>query len=800
MKNKRMTLVEAPYVKKEVPQFRIGDQVDVHQKILEGEKERIQIFSGLVIARKGDGTREMFTVRRTVHGEGVERTFPLHSPKIATIEVIRSGKVRRAKLYYLRDRVGKATRLRERKTKLKIEVPTSPAAPAAPPEPYVPPTLDLSQPEPAPPLPEPPYVPAIPYAPAEPSPPLSPTPPPLALPPEPAVTQPTVPPTSPERRVDVSMQRFNADGADGSFIKKRNMLGHNTRYRLRVHIGAPTKESLVVDGIPPLDKVLPLLAPDENGHVLHVAVYGLDFAVEEPAFERVILPLEGGSQPVFFYVRTPVTLGPARLRISVYYDLAPDQAHAQESRYRNYLLQSLLLEARVAETEGDGVEGSTRVRLEFSRSRRLDDLDRIGRRLLSLSMNAGQDGKTHTLTFKSGTTSGYYRLLPEALSPVLDGARDLLNKATEKEGGNRFSAGKVVPPEEKKLRQQLFDDSLREIARQGAKLYDTICLQSETKFLKELKLVRAANDGIIQVVRYDQSFLLPWAMLYDFNLPAKITGQPDTEVCHGFLREVKGRPISCHECLADCHFQDKSKTYCVYGFWGFRHQLEQPLFSPNENQNRIHSVTPRRPAGLLIAVDQEAGPARDMLADMAQQVPAFARPLRPQENIVELLWNDATRPWLLLLLSHHAYANKDGEPEGERLSLPGGGWFLLQDLIDKIKDAPDPWGQPQPIVLLAACGSVAEDVKTLVGFLSAFTKANAAAVVGTETVVYEGLAARFGKEVALALLQNQKLGVALLEFRRALLRENNPLGLVFTPYGEADLLLEDSPQPVPARN
>jgi large subunit ribosomal protein L19 len=112
-----MQLVEDAAVKQQVSKFDIGDQVDVHQRILEGEKERIQVFSGVVIARRGEGMREMFTVRRIVQGEGVERVFPLHSPKIAKIEVKRTGAVRRAKLYYLRDRVGKATRLRERKVK-----------------------------------------------------------------------------------------------------------------------------------------------------------------------------------------------------------------------------------------------------------------------------------------------------------------------------------------------------------------------------------------------------------------------------------------------------------------------------------------------------------------------------------------------------------------------------------------------------------------------------------------------------------------------------------------------------------
>src|SRR5437867_1009165 len=117
MKNKLISLVEKMSLKPEIPKFEIGDTVDVHQRILEGQKERIQIFSGVVIARRGGGMRETFTVRRIVQGEGVERVFPIHSPKIAKVEVKKTGRVRRAKLYYLRGRVGKATRLRERKAK-----------------------------------------------------------------------------------------------------------------------------------------------------------------------------------------------------------------------------------------------------------------------------------------------------------------------------------------------------------------------------------------------------------------------------------------------------------------------------------------------------------------------------------------------------------------------------------------------------------------------------------------------------------------------------------------------------------
>jgi len=115
MSQQLMDLVEKASMKEEVSYFEIGDTVDVHCRILEGEKERVQVFTGVVIARSGSGTREMFTVRRIVQGQGVERKFPLHSPRVAKVEVKRAGVVRRAKLYYLRDRVGKAVRLKQRR-------------------------------------------------------------------------------------------------------------------------------------------------------------------------------------------------------------------------------------------------------------------------------------------------------------------------------------------------------------------------------------------------------------------------------------------------------------------------------------------------------------------------------------------------------------------------------------------------------------------------------------------------------------------------------------------------------------
>lgn len=109
--------VESKSLKENVPYFEVGDIVDVKCKIKEGEKERIQIFTGTVIARRGRGINETFTVRRVIGNEGVERIFPLHSPNVVDVKAIRSGKTRRAKLYFLRDRVGKAVRLPQKHTK-----------------------------------------------------------------------------------------------------------------------------------------------------------------------------------------------------------------------------------------------------------------------------------------------------------------------------------------------------------------------------------------------------------------------------------------------------------------------------------------------------------------------------------------------------------------------------------------------------------------------------------------------------------------------------------------------------------
>mgnify|MGYP001151147708 FL=1 len=112
--SKIIEAIEKEYMKSEVPAIAVGDSVKVYVKVVEGTRERLQAFEGIVIAKKNGSVRETITVRRVSFGVGIERTFPIHSPRIDKIEVVRHGKVRRAKLYYLRDRVGKASKVKEK--------------------------------------------------------------------------------------------------------------------------------------------------------------------------------------------------------------------------------------------------------------------------------------------------------------------------------------------------------------------------------------------------------------------------------------------------------------------------------------------------------------------------------------------------------------------------------------------------------------------------------------------------------------------------------------------------------------
>lgn len=593
-----------------------------------------------------------------------------------------------------------------------------------------------------------------------------------------------------ERRVDVALRRLDRSTFSRPWVKPDETLRRGARYRVRVHIGRPLRLSLVTGEVPALDPLLPEL-PDEGSHLLHVALYGLDFKVASKNLRALRLPPLGGSDPVSFDVYAPWQTGEARLRIAVYYDLpagftAEDR---QEPAYHNHLIQSFLLETLVEDEERMHVPDGTRVRLEFSQTERFANLPDLTPRILSIGLNDGPGGATHTVMAKRGAVTEEIHLGEVVLGTRLSQVRERLDAATwndTREKG-RFPIGKAGPQ-----READFDRTVRDLARAGKELYDFIWQNASSTFQDALYDVREEVDKVVQIVRFGQNYLFPWSVFYDFPVPPQIAGAPKPQVCQGFRRtNPDGSPFSCKQCLSNCLHPDKEEAFCVYGFWGTRHQVEQLLHTPFKREESISRLAPVRDGAVRVGVGLQGGLGAKLPGSLAQRVGAqWVRELTAAEDVLDELWTDDRRPAILVLLSHYETRTIAGQAPGPRLTLPGGKWLQPKDLLGRAQKLPGDrrkWKEPNPVILLAACESAGADLGSLATFLGAFADSRAAAVVGTEVVVFEGIASRFGEEVAADLLDGKSLGEAIVRFRRSLLQQLNPLGLVFTPYGSADL-------------
>jgi hypothetical protein len=424
---------------------------------------------------------------------------------------------------------------------------------------------------------------------------------------------------------------------------------------------------------------------------------------------------------------------------------------------------------------------------------RFANLAGITPRVLLIGVNEGSGNRTHTLTVKRGGKAEALHLTEGVLQDALQRVREQLTKATyDAGGGPRFPEAPATSE-----RRAEFDDVIAQLAYAGHKLYNAVWTRVSCNFQKEaLNAVRDRADDVIQIVHYDQNYLFPWSALYDFPTPPELKAK----VCHEFTQKNgDGSIYSCQQCLGNCVHPDKEKAFCVYGFWGQRHQIEQVLHTPFKQEDAITGLKPVRDGAVLVAVGLTGGIAATLAADLAKELgQQWVREVTQSEDVLTELWSDARRPIILLLVGHYETRDLPGQPPGPRLILPGQKWLQADQIIDRAQKEKRKWTPPNPIVVIAACKTTAADLRTLVDFLGAFADSRAAAVVGTETVIFEGLARRFGKEIATAIFKGETLGGAVVGFRRRLLQEDNPLGFVLTPYGDADLTRGSAPEAGPA--
>jgi len=564
-----------------------------------------------------------------------------------------------------------------------------------------------------------------------------------------------------ERRVDIALQSL--ESVPVRAVVPDQTLRRGGLYRLRVHIGHRAEESLMVGEPPSLD---PLLPPTRRrkGHTLHVVVYEKDFSLLTPRVQILELPDLGGSRPVLFDLRSPERLGPARLRIKVY--------------HRNQLLQSFLLEAAVTRLEERVSRPSPalRVSLVYSRTARFTNLGDFKTRALSVGVNQDPDGGSHLFMFKVGKAAEAIDITEEILNEQIGRFRKLLLDATrDSRGQPRFPtslAPNATPSEE-------FCQAIRDLADAGGELYDTLLVRMSPELKQRLDQVARSEDQTLQVVRDDPNFVFPWPILYDFGQPEQVVGGPPAPVCLGL---AAGKP---------CSHGPGDEVYCVRGFWGIRHALEILLARAGVIEDEV-TVIERgaREGAVCVIAGTDDEPTRQFVAEMEKTLGTGIKVVGEAEDVLDLLWDEQRRPALLIVLGHLETRPIAGEPLGPRIVLvPKKRWLRAKTVTAREKSRQAWSRQPRSVVLLMACGSAATEVGTLNDFVTSLSSAGAAAVVGTECLVFSRLVTLFSQALTADLWGGKvTLGEAIKNFRRRLVRAGNPLAFVFSAAGNADLV------------
>lgn len=538
---------------------------------------------------------------------------------------------------------------------------------------------------------------------------------------------------------------------DQLYVAPDTALAAGRHYHLQLRVGRPLPLSLLTEAPPPLD---PLLPEREGGHELEAVVFEGDFTLLARRSHRFLLPSLGASPVVTFPLRAPAEVGPAGLRLGLY--------------FRDHMLQSFRLTAAVeARERAASGERLLAVDLDFSRTGRLADLDRFGPRRLAVGVNLDPGGATHTFMVKQGKVARPVKLPEAVLGDQIKAFRDLLQTATLDEfNRSAFTAARDSKP---------FDAVVRRLAQQGGALRRALFTR-HPDLAEVLKQVRQLPEGsVLQFVRHDPNYAFPWAVIYDFKLPDDLPGRPPAPVCRG---AQNGAP---------CGHTAQDRVYCIQGFWGVRHRVEELMAFKAEAAPRLAT---RGQARVLLVPGYQDAHTSALDGDLKIALGASrVVPLAAGDRLLDQVWNRASGPAVVVVIGHLETRDLPGEPPGPRVVIePGIQWLREKEVTERTEDD-RPLAQPEPIVLLLACGSAGVQLETLNHLFTSLVRAGTAAVVGAETLTFTRLVSPFARDLTVALCQGETLGEALRQARGRLLAAGNPLGFVFTAFGDADLQL-----------
>ncbi|HEY3443542.1 MAG TPA: CHAT domain-containing protein [Paludibaculum sp.] len=549
-------------------------------------------------------------------------------------------------------------------------------------------------------------------------------------------------------------------------VKTNQGLQSGAAYDLRVHIGPRLPGSIVVGDVTGIDQLISV--PDQkSGHLLNISVQAKDFRLEGPRSFKVRLPRAGSTEPVYFRVRAPKESGAAELRIYVH--------------HRNHLVQSFLLAAEVAATDQvvAFAPGLLTVRQEFAHSEEFTNLDDLRPRALFLGLNQGP-GSTHQIGIVADSVSDEVNLSAAAFDQSVQELRQELRNAILVPGGVRTytPVPKGQPPGSDAAA------ALLHLARKGSAVYDALLGTVGDTARASLVRIQRASSETIQIVRFDPRSAFPWAMLYDWSLPAHRFQAPDPPVCLGYTLDASGRPVNCTHTSTD-------RVVCVRGFWGVRHYVEELLPQLRDVQLKIQK--PANDSVRLVA--SSTLPEATQLENRLKSglgLNSVVRGPWVEKDLLDLLWNKpAARPAVLVVLGHLQKQNLPTQPVGPRVELqPGSEWMTLQEVQQRIRVTPHKWGNPRTILILAPCESAATDDQTLNDFVTAFSAAGAGAILGTQVEVGAAQATDFAQRITERLWKGARLGVAIQEVRSDLVMGGDPGGFLFQSFGHVDLELQ----------
>lgn len=581
-----------------------------------------------------------------------------------------------------------------------------------------------------------------------------------------------------KRCVDLQLARRRGRRAVGA-IDPGGMVDPGAPLRLRLHVGLPHVHSLLAVAPPSVDELLPPLAGAAS-HDLVVTLVPQDFRLESDATQRLALPRFGPSPPIEWDLSAPRVLRRARREPGVALATAgrgwcsEDVATMRVNlHFRNQLLQSFRLTATQEPIGSAVVWRIGQAVCDFSTTRAFAHLDQVAERLISLAVNRNPSG-THTLMVNNDGNAQAVHWKETALARAAGDIRRQLLQAMESSAGQpRFLL------DVKTLMLQSNDDlasedSLRALAEAGSALWNKLFnIPGGEPLRRLLDTVRSGAGLPIQIQLLDPDYALPWQVMYDYPVPTK-AAERARPVCRGQAND-----------RSPCQCVSAGDRYCIRGFWGMRHVIEQLVDAPATSEESP-PVLGRRSLGVGLFQGFDSAYFKDWPQGLAKDASVAVSVRDADAELLGQLADSPSRPPVVLVVAHHENQGSDDLPRPHVLARSAAAGSILSEGSFS-RAGVLPWPPPRTLVLLLACGSGQTRVDTGASLASLLLRHGAIGVVCTECTVYASLIARFARDFLKKFAAGRPVGEAVREINHELAVEGCPLGLVYSYLGRTQV-------------